>query len=702
METSDYLDVFLEESDEHIQAMNNHLLELEKNPENLERIQDIFRSAHTLKGMAGTMAFHDIASLTHQMENVFDQMRNEEVKVKEEVVDIIFQAMEALEEMLAAIRQGDSGSMDVESLVLRLQALDGEDVRRKEEKCEVKEQLELDEYQQTVVKQAEEQGFTPMQVTVQLADDCLLKAARVYMVFEVLEEFGEVIKSEPPVETLEDEDFETTFTVVILTKSPAADIESRIHNISEIQSVGCLISRRCLSLPEFCRMDEGDGNDDKAEGEQKLAGQHGKAQGEGSPDGQHDNQEQKRTSQDQQENVKGTQSKPGGHNGKQVTSKTIRVSSERIDHLMNLFEELVLDRGRLEDISAKKNDHELTETVEHIGKVSQDMQDLILTMRMVPVEQVFNRFPRMVRGLAKDLGKDINLEIIGADTELDRTVIDEIGDPLVHLIRNSIDHGIETEEIRKAAGKPGTGKLILRAYHSGNHVFIEIEDDGSGINREKVVQKAIENGLVTVDRADNLKDEEVYQLLLTSGFSTAEQVSDISGRGVGLDAVSKKIESLGGHIFIESEAGQGSKFSIQLPLTLSILSSLLVHVENEIFAIPLSSVVETVLLDERDIMHSHRQKVMDFRGKVIPLLSLTEVLEVPASVQEKEDKYLSVVVVKKGEKMTGLMVDSFIGNKEVVLKSLGNYMKDVFAISGATILGNGQVSLIIDPNALVK
>ncbi|WP_164215180.1 chemotaxis protein CheA [Virgibacillus sp. YIM 98842] len=665
METTDYLDVFLEESDEHLQAINNHLLELEKNPENLEMVHEIFRSAHTLKGMAGTMQFQDIASLTHQMENVFDKMRNNELKVNEHVVDIIFQAVEALEQMVEAIRQGESGSMDVTALVSHLKDIEGGDDQTELEHKAAKEQfnphMNLDEYQMTVVKQAIEQGFTPFQITVNLSEDCLLKAARVYMVFEVFEEFGEIIKSVPAVEELEAEEFETQFSVVVLSKAPAAEIEARVHTISEIESV----TLTALDMNVKKAMD-------------------------------------KKTVQDHLDKTKESQSTSANNNGKHTSSKTIRVSSERIDQLMNLFEELVLDRGRLEDISAKKNDLELTETVEHIAKVSQDMQDLILTMRMVPVEQVFNRFPRMVRGLAKDLGKNIDLEIIGADTELDRTVIDEIGDPLVHLIRNSIDHGIETEEARRRAGKPSNGKLILRAYHSGNHVFIEIEDDGAGINREKVVQKAIENGLITGDRAEELKDEDVYQLILASGFSTADKVSDISGRGVGLDAVSNKIAALGGHIFIESDPGRGSKFSIQLPLTLSILSSLLVHVQKEIFGIPLSSVVETVLLNEQDIMYSHRQQVMDFRGKIIPLLSLKEVLEVPGYEQDKEQKHLSVVIVKKGERMTGLIVDAFIGKKEVVLKSLGNYLKGIFAISGATILGNGQVSLIIDPNALVK
>jgi two-component system chemotaxis sensor kinase CheA len=659
VDTTDYLGVFLEESDEHLQAINNHLLELEKNPQNLDIVQEIFRSAHTLKGMAGTMGFDDIASLTHEMENVLDKIRNNELEVNEDLIDTIFKATEALEEMVGAIHNGENGSMDIRDLILRLEQFDQQEshAKGKEPSPNVQAKLKLDEYQQTVVKQAEEQGFSAFQITVELIEDCLLKAARVYMVFETLEEVGEIIKSVPGVEELEAEEFDAAFSVVIVSEASADELKMRINKISEIQSVDVAAFKQ-------------------AEG--------------------------KKTVQEPSVTEEGRQEKPKNNNGKHNASKTIRVSSERIDQLMNLFEELVLDRGRLEDISMKKEDHELTETVEHIAKVSQDMQDLILTMRMVPVEQVFNRFPRMVRGLAKDLSKQIDLEIIGAETELDRTVIDEIGDPLVHLIRNSIDHGIENVDERKKAGKSINGKLILRAYHSGNHVFIEIEDDGAGINREKVVQKAIENGLITNDRADDLKDEDVFQLIFASGFSTADKVSDVSGRGVGLDAVSKKIESLGGHISIDSAPGEGSKFSIQLPLTLSILSTLMVNVQHEIFGVPLSSVIETVLLEEKDILHSHRQKVMDFRGKVIPLLSLQEVLGVPDDQETEEQTTLSVVIVKKGEKMTGLVVDSFIGKKEVVLKSLGNYLKGSFAISGATILGNGQVSLIIDPNALVK
>lgn len=674
MDTSDYIEVFLDESDEHLQAMNNNLLELEKNPGDLPIINEIFRSVHTLKGMAGTMAFDDIASLTHKMENVFDQIRNHALAVSEDVIDIIFEALESLEEMVGGIREGEDGSKDTNHLVSQLNQLENGELVSAQAPEEAKDSktllpgLTLDQYQKTVLKQVMEQGYCALQITVTLAEDCLLKAARVYMAFEVLEQLGETIKSVPSVDELEAENFEQQFSLVLLSAETPEEVKARLYKISEIEEV---------SVSDFSgeAMEQAE---PKATSEQDTK-----------EEGLADNQDAS-----QQDKLK----------SKKVSSKTIRVSSERIDYLMNLFEELVLDRGRLDDLSSKRNDPELSETVEHISRVSQDMQSLILSMRMVPVEQVFNRFPRMVRGLAKDLDKQITLEIFGAETELDRTVIDEIGDPLVHLIRNSVDHGIESPEERTKKGKSEEGKLSLKAYHSGNHVFIEIEDDGDGINRDKVAEKAMKSGLVSQEDAKNLQDNDIYQLLFSSGFSTSEQVSDVSGRGVGLDAVRMDIEALGGHIAVESGPGQGSKFSIQLPLTLSILSSLLVHVQDETYGIPLSSVIETVLLEEKDMMYLHRQKVMDFRGKVVPLLSLKDVFAVPDSQQniEQGQNFESIVIVKKGGRMTGLIVDSFIGKKEVVLKSLGNYLKNVFAISGATILGDGQVSLIVDPNALIK
>ncbi|MFZ3577037.1 chemotaxis protein CheA [Virgibacillus sp. DJP39] len=655
METNQYTEMFLDESREHLQAVNDNLLILEKQPKDLMIVNEIFRSAHTLKGMAATMEFVDIASLTHHMENVLDKIRNGELAVSSDVIDVTFEAIVYLEEMVNEIAQGRDGKKDVSGLVSRLELIEsGTPVEQKDIQTIENFNLELDEYQSTVVSQAKEQGYEALHIVVGLTEDCMLKAARVYMVFEVLKELGEVIKSYPTVEDLEDENFEQEFSLILLSTKEPDEIKVHIHKISEIK---------------------------KVEVESYTPKERMKTPGE-------DNSEK-----DSSEEAKIE---------KAVSSKTIRVNSERIDELMNLFEEVVIDRGRLEDLSKKRQDKELTETVEHMTRVSEDLQNLILSMRMVPIEQVFNRFPRMVRGLAKDLDKKIKLEITGADTELDRTVIDEIGDPLVHLIRNSIDHGIESQDKRKQSGKQEEGDLNLRAFHSGNHVIIEIEDDGAGINRDKVIEKAIENGLFTPEQVETLSAQEVYQVILSSGFSTADEITDISGRGVGLDVVRSKIESLGGSIFIESEPEKGSKFSIQLPLTLSILSTLLVKVKSETYAVPLSSIVETVLIEEEQIMFVHGQKVLDFRGEVIPLVSLTEIFHVTTEEESETRKHYSIVVVKKGSKMTGLLVDSLIGQKEVVLKSMGNYLGNVFGISGATILGDGQISLIIDPNALIK
>lgn len=674
MEMNEYLDVFIEESKEHIQSLNNHLLELEKNPTNMDTVNEIFRSAHTLKGMSATMGFQDLADLTHKMENVLDAVRNDKIVLNSDILDVVFDAVDQLESMVFDIVDGGDGKKDVSKLVAKLDAIEngktiGEETAH-EEVATTKEKHELelgilDQFETAVLQQSEENGFTNYQINIRLDEGCLLKAARVYMVFEVLEKMGEVIKSQPTVQELEEENFENDFTVLLVSKEDRNTIEQKIWKVSEVANV------------EVVSFDINQVSNDLSTSEASDA------------QPKHDEQKQANNS-NETNNSKGTQ----------LTSKTIRVNIERLDALMNLFEELVIDRGRLEQIAATMKDLELQETVERMTRISGDLQNIILNMRMVPIDQVFNRFPRMVRQLAKDLNKQIELTIHGAETELDRTVIDEIGDPLVHLIRNALDHGIETPEERKQKGKPEKGTLELNAYHSGNHVFIEISDDGAGINKDKVAKKAVENGVITNDQVSTLSDSQIHQLILESGFSTADKISDISGRGVGLDVVKNTIESLGGSITIESEFGKGSLFSVQLPLTLSIISVLLVEVKKEKYAVPLSSIIETAIVNKNDIMHAHNKQVIDFRGKVVPLISLHDIFDVPG--EKEEETFYSIVIIRQGEKMAGLIVDTFIGQQEVVLKSLGNYLTDVFAISGATILGDGQVALIVDTNALIK
>ncbi|MCL6615541.1 MAG: chemotaxis protein CheA [Anoxybacillus ayderensis] len=670
MDMNQYLEVFIDESKEHLQTINEQLLELEKNPDDVSIVNEIFRSAHTLKGMSATMGFEDLANLTHQMENVLDGIRNGKIAVTPELLDVIFRAVDDLEAMVVSIAEGGDGKRNVTAVVAQLKQIEKGEVVVAPQKSNAIQEQTYDEFEYTILKQSAEQGFHSYEVSVKLRSDCLLKAARVFMIFEVIEQIGEVIKSVPSVEMLEAEQFDDQFVVTVVTKVSQDELQKRIMKVSEVEEVNV--------QPVDLHRSE---NTVEQKEEQKKEQKEETKTVEQTVEKKQEAQEEKQT-------------------GKQVSNKTIRVNIERLDILMNLFEELVIDRGRLEQISRELNNPELHETVERMSRISGDLQNIILNMRMVPVETVFNRFPRMVRQLARDLGKKINLEIIGAETELDRTVIDEIGDPLVHLLRNAIDHGIETPDVRRAKGKPEEGTVKLKAYHSGNHVFIEIEDDGAGISREKVLRKAISKGIISEQNAANLTDKQVYELIFASGFSTADKVSDISGRGVGLDVVKSTIESLGGSVSIDSEEGVGSVFSIQLPLTLSIISVMLVEIQKEKYAIPLSSIIETAIVKKEDILHAHNQKVIDFRGKVVPLLFLKDIFEVP--VIKEEDDFLSVVMVRKGEKMAGLVVDSFIGQQEVVLKSLGNYLTSVFAISGATILGDGQVALIIDCNALIK
>lgn len=712
-----YLSLFLEEAREHLQAITDRLLDLEREPAELQHVHEIFRSAHTLKGMAATMGFEDMAHLTHEMENVLDRVRNGELAVTPALGDLLFRCLDALETMVANIEEGGDGAGDVADIVRALhavaegrmpdEAMGGESGAEREAAADGSGQVstggaaeeaapqagsggvaaiggDFNEYEWTVIQQSREAGMSALIITVRLDPACVLKAARVFLVFRELEALGEVIRSHPSVEDLENEKFDDSFTVVLITDQSAETVRERILNISEIASVDVVPvgegqARRemaAASAPSAPADAPSTPSAAPTSGAVAPGAQAGPSAG-------------------------SSRSESAGPRSRKGSGRTIRVDLERLDQLMNLFSELVIDRGRLEQLARELNHPTLLETVEHMSRISSDLQNLVLTMRMVPVENVFNRFPRMVRDLSRELGKRVELVIEGAETELDRTVVDEIGDPLVHLLRNAIDHGLEPVEERRQAGKPETGQVKLSAYHSGNHVIIEVSDDGRGINRDKVLRKALERGLITQREAEGLTDEQVYNLLFMSGFSTTETVTDISGRGVGLDVVRSKIESLGGTVSVQSEPGVGTTFQIQLPLTLSILDALLVQVEAEKYAIPLSSVLEAAIYKPEAVHTARGQPVVDFRGRLVPLVFLKDVFAVPDAGGPKPTD-VQVVIVRKGEKMAGLVVDRLIGQQEIVLKSLGKYLPHVFAISGATILGDGQVALILDCNALVK
>jgi len=687
MDMNAYLSMFIDESNDHLQALNDNLMRLESAPEDISIVQDIFRSAHTLKGMSATMGFEDLASLTHEMENVLDLVRNDKLKMDSFIFDTLFKGLDALESMVEDVIQGGTGKADVTHIVKDLSNIVKGDYKNGSADTASAAATTntasdndkgglLDQYQSSVLKQSIESGLQVFYIKVTLTESCVLKAARSYMVFDVLESTGEVIKSEPAVEDLEQEKFDRSFTVFTISSVSPEELTTKISSISEIETV------------EVLPLDE-----ESLASLSSASTQVAVAVEAPTPSA--------KTNEKAEDKSVGEQKKAPAKNGAPVANRTIRVDIDRLDALMNLFSEMLIDRVRLEQLSSEIKRQDLIDTVEHMARVSSDLQNIVLKLRMVPVDTVFNRFPRMVRDLAKSLDKKIELIVTGAETELDRTVIDEIGDPLVHLLRNSVDHGIETISERIAAGKSETGTVNLRAFHSGNHVFIEVEEDGKGINSKKVLEKAISKGVVKPEDADKLSIDEINNLIFSAGFSTADVISDISGRGVGLDVVRTKITSLGGNVTVTSVEGKGTKFSVQLPLTLSIISAMLIKLGDEKYAIPLSSIVETAIIQRSSILAVHGNPMIKFRNAVIPLISLSKLFDSPSYNEEHEEEH-EIIVIHKGDKWAAIVIDEFIGQSEIVLKTLGKYLTNISGISGATILGDGQVALIVDPNALIK
>lgn len=677
MDMEEYMSMFLDESKENLQNLNDSLLKLENAPDDMALLDEIFRVAHTLKGMSATMGFTSVAELTHEMENVLDKLRKGEMHSNSDIIDILFQCLDTLEGLITSI--AEEGELeDTTELTNKLRSLSsggaaaavpsrGETntaVADAEEPDVETDDGNLNEFEKEVIMQADEKGYDAYHIKVILEENCLLKAARVYMVFRELEELGDIVKSIPEVKTLEDGEFNDNFEVYLVTKTEKDIVEEKIYSVSEVDQVE--IHKVALA---------------SSAAKQEVVNPQPTAV----------------TKEVSKNDSKGKTSSANNNKAhKAKLSQTVRVDIERLDNLMNLVGELVINRTRLEQIGGKYGLNDLSETLEQVGRISTDLQNLVMKVRMVPIEQVFNRFPRMVRDLAKELDRDINLIIEGEETELDRTVIDEIGDPLVHLLRNAVDHGIGHPDDREKMGKDRTGTVKLLAYPEGNQVVIRVDDDGKGINPDVILAKAIEKGLVTEKEAEKMEQQDIIMLILKPGFSTAEQVTDVSGRGVGMDVVRSKIESLGGNLTIQSKVGEGSSFIIRLPLTLAIIQGLLIGIENEIYTIPLSSIEETLSLSQSDIKTIQEKEVILLRGNVLPVLRLGELLDVEQTEKEEENEEFYVVVVKNGQRRAGLIVDSLIGQQEIVIKSLGKLLNGYKQFSGATVLGDGRVALILD------
>ncbi|MGN4928298.1 chemotaxis protein CheW [Bacillus cereus group sp. MYBK14-1] len=670
---TDLLNIFFEESEEHLQSLNENVLVLEQNPADMDVVGEIFRSAHTFKGMSASMEFTEMADLTHKMENVLDEIRHGNIVVNADIIDVIFECIDNLEKMVADVQQGGMGNIDVASTKQKLEALLNGNVETPTEHIE-QNHIDTDD------------GVSH-EVHITVEQQAILKAVRAIMCIEALQNVGNIQKTAPSIEEIEADAFGFEFTVFMDTDCSIEELKQVVLHVSEIEKVevkqGEPISKEVASKKVVTQ--------EVVQVEEKL--QPAVVTQVESPI----------EATNQPSSTMPAKSTTKTKNAK-VENRSIRVQLEKIERLMNMFEESVIERGRIDELAQTIQNKELIEHLNRLGDISKDIQNVLLNMRMVPIETVFNRFPRMVRMLAKDLGKKIDLQITGEDTEVDKIVIDEIGDPLVHLIRNAIDHGVETVEKRRDAGKNETGTIKLEAFHSGNHVVIQITDDGNGINKGKVLEKAIKNGVVTEADANRLTDREVFDLIFQPGFSTAEVVSDLSGRGVGLDVVKHTIHSLGGHLIIDSEEGKGSTFRIELPLTLSIIQSMLVQTNDKRYALPLGNIVEAIRIKREDIQSLQGKDVLNYRNQIIEVKHLSTVFgekTVDEAFASYDGQMVPVLIVRNTHRSYGLIVNTIIGQREIVLKSLGDFFAESSNyFSGATILGDGRVVLILNPEGL--
>ncbi|HDR4367541.1 TPA: chemotaxis protein CheW [Bacillus cereus] len=665
---TDLLNIFFEESEEHLQSLNENVLTLEQNPTDMDVVGEIFRSAHTFKGMSASMEFTEMADLTHKMENVLDEIRHGNIVVNAEIIDVIFECIDNLEKMVADVQQGGMGNIDVIATKQKLEALLNGNIEIPTEHIE----------QETI----NNDDAASHEVHITVEQQAILKAVRAIMCIEALQNVGNVQKTVPSIEEIEADAFGFEFTVFMDTDQSEEELKQVVLHVSEIEKV-----------------EVKQGHTSKEVVSEKLATQEVVQEVIQAATPVESTKEVSK----QSTNATPAKSTTKTKNGK-VENRSIRVQLEKIERLMNMFEESVIERGRIDELAQAIQNKELIEHLNRLGDISKDIQNVLLNMRMVPIETVFNRFPRMVRMLAKDLGKKIDLQITGEDTEVDKIVIDEIGDPLVHLIRNAIDHGVETVEQRRDAGKNETGTIKLEAFHSGNHVVIQITDDGNGIHKGKVLEKAIKNGVVTESEANKLTDREIFDLIFQPGFSTAEVVSDLSGRGVGLDVVKHTIHSLGGHLIIDSEEGKGSTFRIELPLTLSIIQSMLVQTNDKRYALPLGNIVEAIRIKREDIQSIQGKDVLNYRNQIIEVKHLSTVFgekTADEAFASYDGQMVPVLIVRNTHRSYGLIVNTIIGQREIVLKSLGDFFAESSNyFSGATILGDGRVVLILNPEGL--
>jgi len=712
VDLGEFLEFYLLDSSEQIERLGAGLLQLEKEGGNIGLINDLFRSAHSLKGASGTMGFTPIVAMTHAAEDLLDRLRQGKIEVSLEMIDVLLAVTDRVKAMLSQVEQRQEISIGYEDLVSSLKGLiNGEkpvvlenpQSVQGEEEAKVKFvplNFSLTQTEGEKLNDAHMMGHGVFQVNVKLAPGTLMKAVRAVMATQRLEGLGTVIKLLPSVEDLEVGNAEAFF-LLVLCDEPIEEIRRELLEISELMEVdvnpypvGEGIVEEAGKVARFVETSglESEIRTNIGVAESKIIKPLSNQKIPVEP-----------KAVVPVPNVPVTEAVGGEGNTK---VHTIRVDTVRMDNLINLVGEMVITRTRLVQIGLDLKAqyqmdgmvNNLNEANVYLGRLMNDLQESVMRLRMVAIGTVFNRFPRLVRDLAKKTGKEMELVLKGEDTELDKTVVEVIGDPLMHLIRNSVDHGIESPEERCASGKPELGTIILDAYHEGNHIAIVISDDGAGLDLDKILSIAVSKGLV--GEREELSERDISNLIFLPGFSTADKVTDISGRGVGMDVVKKALNNLGGMVDITTRKGKGTTFTIRLPLTLAIIQALLVEVGEEIYAVPLSSVLETLLVNRDDIKTVGGLPMVQLRGNTLTLISLQEKFGLPTP--EIASSEVFVVVVGFGDKALGLIVDELRGQQEVVIKSLGDFLNNLSGIAGATILGDGKVTLILDIGSLIQ
>ncbi len=711
--SEDEVPIFLAEVDEHLQVLDDILIRLEKEDTDSELVQTIFRSAHTIKGMAGMIGHRRMTDLTHALESALDGVRKKSILISTPLINTCLEAVDRLRLLREEVVTAQTSDIDIEELVQDLKDLTQvkQDVSPLPTLVSVDELAALFEKTDSAVVAADNKPVanTPVDMTravhirAIIPVDSIASAARAFQLMMALQELGEIQEMNPTQAQIETASAVKEFTAVLISSESFEKISADLNRISGLDQVfvdGVSVLVDELPVSTAIKKTASDSS------ESSVVNGNGSLPAE--PSGQA-GYGRRATDVGGGRRASDVAARPAAEViGRRSTDMTVRTNVERLDSLMNLVGELITDRnhlqqirGRLEaDNRSNNNIEQLSESVTHLGRITDQLQEEVMRIRMLPVGSVFNKFPRMVRDMAQKVGKQIDVIIHGEETEMDRSMIDEINDPLIHLVRNSVDHGIESPKDRIAAGKPERGTITITARHEQGRVILTVEDDGGGIDGRKLKASAIQKGLISPEEAAALTEEQSIYLMFIAGLSTAQKITDISGRGVGLDIVNTNIQRVNGSIDVETQLGFGTQFQITLPLTLAIVPSLLVGVNHATFAIPLVMITETLRLEKTDIKHVYRKPVTLLRGNVLSLLKLSDIFNFVEN--DEQQKYLFAVVVQSGKQRVGLIVDSLVGEEEVVVKSLGAFIGDIPGISSAAILGDGKVALIVDVFGLFK